>query len=467
MKLDVILKELGIECHHDIEINKLTTNSKEASENDIFLAIKGNLYDGNDYIDEVIKQGCKVIFSEYNNLKTYKSRNIYKTKKIITKLLYSDIIENTSFIGVTGTNGKTTTTHIIYHILRTREEYNVILVGTSGIYYNDIHLDINNTTPDELVIFNFIKDNINNNRKTYVVMEVSSHSLSLNRIDHIDFDMAIYLNLSHEHLDYYKTIEEYGKAKSSLFKKIKNNKIAIINIDDNYAYKMIFLDNDNQFFGKNCYKNKIKIIESDLKKITFMFNNEKYEMKLIGNYNVYNAASAILCLKNLGFSYNEIKDNLKQIDKIPGRMEIYTYHNKNVIIDFAHTPVAMKKVLMFIKNQTNNKVITLFGCGGNRDREKRPQMMEIATLYSDEVYLTSDNPRFEDPLDIMKDALMGIKNDRVHLYVDRRLAIYNAVKSLNNGDFLLILGKGNEHEQIVLDNKIKFNDLDEVEKWMN
>ena len=129
-------------------------------------------------------------------------------------------------------------------------------------------------------------------------------------------------------------------------------------------------------------------------------------------------------------------------------MELYRYHHKNVIIDFAHTPQAMKKVLMFLRTQTSNKIITLFGCGGNRDKDKRPKMMEIASLYSDEVYLTSDNPRFEDPLDIMKDALMGIKNDRVHLYVDRRLAIYNAIKSLNKDEYLVILGKGHEKYQI-------------------
>ena len=297
-------------------------------------------------------------------------------------------------------------------------------------------------------------------------MEVSSHALSLKRIEHINFDIAIYLNLSHEHLDYYKTIENYANAKSILFKKLKNNKIAIINIDDNYAYKMINLENKNIAFGKTCRENKLIVIDSNLENIKFSLNDCEYQIPLIGNYNAYNASSAILCLLNLGYNEEQINELLNNIENIPGRMELYRYHHKNVIIDFAHTPQAMKKVLMFLRTQTSNKIITLFGCGGNRDKDKRPKMMEIASLYSDEVYLTSDNPRFEDPLEIMKDALMGIKNDRVHLYIDRRLAIYNAIKSLNKDEYLVILGKGHEKYQIVLDTKIKFSDLEEVEKWI-
>ena len=167
-----------------------------------------------------------------------------------------------------------------------------------------------------------------------------------------------------------------------------------------------------------------------------------------------------------GINNNQIKETLANIKQIEGRMELHKYNDKNVIIDFAHTPKAMETVLTYLREQTNNRIITLFGCGGNRDKDKRPKMMEIATLYSDEVYLTSDNPRFEDPLDIIKDTLLGMKNDHVHLFVDRRIAIYNALKNLGKNEYLLILGKGHEKEQIVLDKKIRFNDLEEVERWM-
>lgn len=468
MKLKNILSKYDFKIKEDLEVTKIVTSSFEASKDTIFLAIKGHLYDGNNYVVDVLNKGCKAIISEKNCDfdYTYRVKNIKKVKKELTEILYKEIIENTIFIGITGTNGKTTTSNIIYQMLSSDINVNVILVGTNGIYYQNIYKEIDNTTPDELVIFNFIVDNIKNNKMTYVVMEVSSHALSLNRIEHIYFDIGIYLNISHEHLDYYKTIDKYANAKAMLFKKLKNNKIAIINIDDNYAYKMINLENKNIAFGKKCRENKIIILYSNLERLVFSLNNQKYEIPLIGNFNAYNASSAILCLLNLGYNEENIKGILKNIKSIPGRMELYSYHHKNVIIDFAHTPQAMKNVLMFLKTQTSNKIITLFGCGGNRDKDKRPKMMEIASLYSDEVYLTSDNPRFEDPLDIMKDALMGIKNDRVHLYIDRRLAIYNAVKSLNKDEYLVILGKGHEKVQIVLDTKIKFNDLEEVEKWM-
>ena len=468
MKLSQILGVYDFKIKEDIEVTKLVTSSFEASKDTIFLALKGNLYDGNDYILDVLEKGCKAVISEKKSIydHVYKVKNIRKIKNKLTEMIYQNIINTTIFIGVTGTNGKTTTSNIIYQMLRKDSSINVILVGTNGIFYQDVCKEIDNTTPDELVIFNFILDNIENNKKTYVVMEVSSHALSLKRIEHINFDIAIYLNLSHEHLDYYNTIENYANAKSILFKKLKNNKIAIINIDDNYAYKMINLENKNIAFGKTCRDNKLIVIDSNLENIKFSLNDCEYQIPLIGNYNAYNASSAILCLLNLGYNEEQIKELLNNIENIPGRMELYRYHHKNVIIDFAHTPQAMKKVLMFLRTQTSNKIITLFGCGGNRDKDKRPKMMEIASLYSDEVYLTSDNPRFEDPLDIMKDALMGIKNDRVHLYVDRRLAIYNAIKSLNKDEYLVILGKGHEKYQIVLDTKIKFSDLEEVEKWI-
>lgn len=467
MKLKELFSKLNLDTEENIDINRIVTDSRTIQENDLFIAFKGSLYNGNDYINEVINKGCRVILSQEKQGKyIHKVKNIINLKNKITEILYNDIINETFFIAVTGTNGKTTTSYIIYKLLKDQENINVILVGTNGIYYKDVHQELDNTTPDELIIFNFIKDNINNSLKTYVIMEVSSHSLSLNRIDHINFDIAIYLNLSHEHLDYYQTMDKYSNAKSLLFTKLKNKKIAIINIDDNYAYKMLNLNNKNICFGKNIATNKITLKESNLENLSFTIDNSEYKTKIIGNYNIYNLASAILCLKEIGISDEIIKEKLIKLDNIEGRMEIHTYQHKNIVIDFAHTPQAMKKALMFLRTQTSNKIITLFGCGGNRDKEKRPKMMEIASLYSDEVYLTSDNPRFEDPLEIMKDCLMGIKNDRVHLYIDRRLAIYNALKNLNKDEYLVILGKGHEKEQIVLDNKIRFNDLEEVEKWM-
>lgn len=468
MKISKIMEELGIHSFkNEDDINRVITNSNDIKKGDIFLAIKGNLYNGNDYINEVIDKGCRCIFSEQiSNDFTIKTKNIYQIKDKLIELLYKDIYEKCIFIGVTGTNGKTTTTHIIYQVLKNFVDYPVVLIGTNGIYYKDNKIEIENTTPDELIIFNYLKENINNTEKIYIVMEVSSHALSLNRLNHINFDVAVFLNLSHEHLDYYKNMDNYASAKAKLFFKVKKEGTSIINIDDQYSYKMINLANKNIFFGKKCNQNQFIIKESNLKELVFTYNGEDYSLPLIGNYNACNACAAINVLQALNIDIKNIKTAFKNLKQIPGRMELHTYHNKNIIIDFAHTPLAMKKVLTFVRSLTCNKIVTLFGCGGNRDKDKRPKMMEVASLYSDEVYLTSDNPRFEDPLDIIKDTLMGMKNDHVHLFVDRRLAIRNAVKNLNKDEYLLILGKGHENVQIVLDKKIRFNDLEEVEKWI-
>ncbi len=468
MKISKIMEKLAInDFKNDGEINRVVTNSNDIKSGDIFLAIKGNLYNGNDYIDKVIEKGCKCIFSEQiSNNFTIKTDNILEIKDKLIELLYKDIYEKCFFIGVTGTNGKTTTTHIIYEVLKKYVDSPIILVGTNGIYFNNHKTEIENTTPDELVIFNFIKENINDNEKVYIVMEVSSHALSLNRLNHITFDIAVFLNLSHEHLDYYNNMTNYANAKALLFNKVKESGTAIINLDDQYAYKMINLANKNIFFGKKYRLNQFIINKSDLKELIFNYNGENYKLPIIGNYNAYNACAAINVLKILNISTDDIKEGLENLKQISGRMELHIYNNKNIIIDFAHTPLAMKNVLTFVRSLTCNKIVTLFGCGGNRDKDKRPKMMEVASLYSDEVYLTSDNPRFEDPLDIIKDTLIGMKNDQVHLFIDRRLAIRNAVKNLNKDEYLLILGKGHENFQIVLDKKIRFNDLEEVEKWI-
>lgn len=467
MKKSKLLKELNIDfVGIDEKINRVVLNSKEVEKGDIYLAIKGEIYDGNDFINEAIKNGSPLVFSErITKENVIKVSSINEIKDKLIYLIYKDIIDKTRFIGVTGTNGKTSTSNIIYQILKANLDCNVILVGTNGIYYQDQIKSIDNTTPDELVIFNFLQ-NIKNDKEIIVVMEVSSHALSFNRLAHIYFDLAIYLNLSHEHLDYYKTLDNYANAKSLLFSKLKNEKIAILNIDDEYTYKMINLSNKNYFFGRKTKNNSFKINKSDLTGLYFNFNNIDYFVPILGTYNVYNLVATIMACSFFGINNNQIKETLANIKQIEGRMELHKYNDKNVIIDFAHTPKAMETVLTYLREQTNNRIITLFGCGGNRDKDKRPKMMEIATLYSDEVYLTSDNPRFEDPLDIIKDTLMGMKNDHVHLFVDRRIAIYNALKNLDKNEYLLILGKGHEKEQIVLDKKIRFNDLEEVERWM-
>ena len=468
MKLKELLSSVNIEFNEDIEIKGITCDSNEVKKDYLFIAIKGNVHDGNNYIEEALKNKASYVLSDsIEGNKIIKIENIKELKAKLFYHFYNYPQNKLKIIGVTGTNGKTSVAYILYNLLN-KLGSKAMYVGTLGVYDGDYYKKLNNTTPDcDILACEFYKAV---KRKTkYVIMEVSSHALSLERVKLIDFEGAVYTNLTHEHLDYHITMANYLLAKQKLFNSLSENAFAIINYDDKYHFEI----------EKYC---KAKLIHYGLEKNEFRISNIsrgldgiRFDLggyidinsKLLGIINVYNLSAAFLCARELGFNEEEIKENLKKVDTINGRLEKVYSDEYSVILDYAHTPDAMEKVLVEIKPLVTNRLMVLFGCGGNRETRKRPLMGEIATSYADVVYITSDNPRFEEPLLIIKDILKGCKNDKkIVIEENRELALRKALAQIECGDILMVLGKGHEEYQIIGNEHIKCSDKEMIYKWL-
>ena len=296
------------------------------------------------------------------------------------------------------------------------------------------------------------------NNIEYVVMEVSSQGLDMGRVDTLEFDYAIFSNLTQDHLDYHGTLENYALAKQKLF---KHTKCAIVNSDDKYS-DYFLLDNINITYGLDG-DYKISDIKCNLDGSIFKLNDEEYFTKLIGEYNIYNISVVIIILKLLNI--NNIKEIISTLDSPNGRMDIIKYNDNNIIIDYAHTPDAVEKIIKEVSKIQHHNVITLIGCGGNRDKTKRPIMGNIAASLSDFVIFTSDNPRYEKPKKILNDMTCKLDKSNYKIITNRKKAIKNAIQMLTKNDILLLLGKGHEEYQIIKDKVKKFSDKDIVLKY--
>lgn len=440
---------------------KLQVNSKEVKKGDTFFAIKGNTHDGHDYINEAIKNGAIKVIAEHG-LYSVETVIVENTKECLKECLercYYKYISDLKLIGVTGTNGKTTTCYLIYQALN-KVGKKCAYIGTIGFYLDKKIKDLNNTTPDILDIYKML---IECKDKGYecVVMEVSSQALSMNRLDTIYFDYAIFTNLTKEHLDYHKTMRNYALAKQLLFKKLKPNGLSIINIDDEYY--SYFLDENSLTYGFEESDYKIDNYELFIDKTIFNLNDELIETKLIGKYNIYNLTACIIILKQLKL-YN--KDIIKELNPPVGRVEKIEYKNNLIIIDYAHTPDAVLKIITNVRKTNPNKIYTIIGCGGNRDKSKREVMGKISTEMSDYVIFTNDNPRFEKPDDIIKDMLTNVCKDNYKVIKNRKKAIKKGIQMLNENDILLLLGKGHEEYQIIKNKRKYFSDKNTVLKYI-
>jgi UDP-N-acetylmuramoyl-L-alanyl-D-glutamate--2,6-diaminopimelate ligase len=368
-------------------------------------------------------------------------------------------------IGITGTNGKTSTCHIIYDAL-TKMGKLTTYIGTLGIIDRDYKLELDNTTPEIDVLAREI-DKAKKRGCKYIVMEVSSHALSLNRVNLLDFNIIGFTNLSQDHLDYYGNMEKYFYSKKMLFDNASKNSIAIINSDDIYSSKIINDYKGNVINYGRQGKYKYEIINSSLDGVNFNFDGCNITSKLLFETNIYNLCMAYLVLKSLGINKDKICDVISQSGIVNGRCEVI--HNKDfyIILDYAHTPDAMEKILLEVNKIKENRIVTLFGCGGNRDKKKRGIMGYIASINSDKVYITNDNPRNEDEDHIIRDIL-SISNDpnKVVVIKDRKKAIKEAVDNLDKGDVLLILGKGHEDYQIIGNTKYNLSDREIVRECL-
>ncbi len=446
---------------------KLKSDSRKVKQGDTFIAIKNVERDGHDYIEDAIKNGASKIICEHGKY-SVETEIVNDTREYLNNYLYENyypLFKDMKVIGVTGTNGKTTTCYLTYQLLNLLG-HKTAYIGTIGFYLGDDKRELNNTTPDVDLLYSMFLE-AKEKKCEYLVMEVSSHALDKNRVYGLEFDEVAFTNLTQDHLDYHKTLENYANAKRILFTKTRNNKIAVINSDDPH-YKTFVLENNNNItFGTNgdLSFNNVNLTNQG-STFDFKYKSNSYSIKtdLVGKFNIYNYLTTLLLVTNAGISIDKVIEYSEKLSHPPGRMEMIKYKTNSIFIDYAHTPDAESNVINSTLEYKKGKVITIIGCGGDRDKTKRPIMGNIATMLSDYAIITDDNPRTENEKDIVNDILKGITSNNYEVIYDRKEAIRKGISLLKENDILLILGKGHEDYQIIGHNKIHLSDKEEVEK---
>ena len=448
---------------------KYETNSNLVKEGQIFVAIKGNTVDGHDFIDEAIKNGASKIVSEKGLNISIPYEIVSDTKEYLKKHLvneYSDIVNKLKIIGITGTNGKTTSCYLIYQMLNKIGKETAYL-GTIGFYYKNKKIELNNTTPDILTLYKYLMEAVENDIE-YLVMEVSSHALSFERIAGLKLKVAAFTNLTEDHLDYHKTMENYLNEKLKIVNYLDKGAYILLNSDDKSSTKFMERYPLYKTYGLNGdYKIINHNIHPDHTDLVFSYNDKEYKVttNLTSKFNVYNYLTCISVLDTLGINLDELVGITKEIYPPKGRCETYKVGKGYAVVDYAHTPDAVEKVIEAYTELKRNRIITIIGCGGDRDPIKRPIMGNIATKLSDYVIFTNDNPRTEDPQKIMDDIVKDNHSKNYEIIFDRKEAILKGIKMLEKDDILLVLGKGHEDYQIIGHEKIHFDDCEQVNNW--
>ena len=465
------------EKFNKISFSGIAFESSKVKKNYIFFAIKGNELDGNNYIEEAINRGANLIVTE--NKKLQQKKNIsflisQNVRKLLAEVSYKLLFKKPKkLLAVTGTNGKSSVSDFYFQILDLNKK-KVASIGTLGVRYKNRKQLIKNTTLDPIKLSLILKK-LKKRKIDFVIMEASSHGLKQNRLDGLVFDIGVFTNLSHDHLDYHKNFRDYFKSKMYLFQKLvkeKGNIISDQNIPEIEKIKNIATKR-NINLSLILSDKGIKIIshhfENEKQILEIRFDNKKYkiEINLIGRIQIKNILMAMFAAYKSGIKFDKIIKIIHKIKPISGRLEKVgnIKNNSKVFLDFAHTPEALKIALKNLKEQfPNSKISLVFGCGGNRDFKKRSVMGKIAEKYSDKIYLTDDNPRNENPSKIRKDIKKGIKKVRFYEIPNRKIAVDTAVKSLNTGELLLIAGKGHEQIQDYGKRKLFFSDKEVILK---
>ena len=458
--------------NYNHKVNKLCNDSRKVELNDVYFAIIGTSYNGEDYIKDAIKKGAKTIVletlidEEFLGVNIVVVKSVRKSMAEAYKLLHRKYLKKMKFIGVTGTNGKTTTTTLIFKYLNFINK-KTCLIGSNGIFYNNEYYETINTTPDIGIIYDSIKKAYFKKCK-YVVMEVSSHAIKQHRVTGIDFDVALFTNLTLDHLDYHIDFTDYKYTKGLFLK--DNKKTVILNKDsEHYDFYKEMVNCKLVTYGKNLSDYLITNINLTEEKSEFKLRYfDKFiniSSNLIGLFNVYNLTSFIAILDQLKLITNKLSIFLNSKLVIPGRMEELNYKNRKIIIDYAHTPDGVFNVLSFLK-ELKRKIILVVGCGGSRDKTKRTVIGQISSDNSDYVIFTSDNPRDEDENEIINQIICDIEKDNFEVIVDRRLAIQKAIDISEENDIIAILGRGNEKFQKVKGKLIELNDMEIVKEYV-
>jgi len=460
------------------ELLRFKTDSKEIRKGDIFVAIKGTINDGHDFIDEALKNGALFCIVENKNLfykKKYRDRLLYvtSTKSEISRLaadFFNDPSKKLKTAGITGTNGKTTVAYLLHHILN-KSGVKTGLIGTIDCIVGNNRYPSTHTTPNA-VILNYLLNRMLKKKSKAAVMEVSSHALCQSRVESIFFDVAVFTNITPEHLDYHKNMQNYCNAKRKILGSLKNNGWRVVNNDDSLLKStMGALRKNTLTYG--ILKNadiKARDVQLDINGASFgvRYKRKSYRFKssLIGMHNVYNVLAATGTALLLGVPMARVIRGISSFKTVAGRLERINARHIHVYIDYAHTEDGLRNVLDALSGLKRRNIITVFGCGGDRDALKRPKMGNTACRYSDTVVVTNDNPRTEKPGKIIADVRKGIPTSfkDLHIIPDRSKAIEKAIKSAQKGDIVLIAGKGHENFQILGTKKIKFDDYDEAKK---
>jgi len=461
----------SVKSNTNIEINGLHIDSRKVKPGDCFIALKGTKTDGQEFIASAIEKGattiiCEVLPSVIKDDITYvQIDNAAEAAGYMSHNFYGEPSLKLKLVGVTGTNGKTTIVTLLWKLF-TALGYKCGLISTVQNQIGDKIIEATHTTPDAVNLNGLLKQMVDEGC-TYVFMECSSHAIHQGRITGLQFSAALFSNITHDHLDYHKTFDEYIRVKKSWFDELPSTAFAISNADDKRGAVMLQNTNAKKYFYslKTMADFKGKILDNSLDGLHMTVNEKEVYFRLIGEFNAYNLLAVYGAAVCLGEEKDTVLQVLSSLDGAEGRFDYMVSKIEKVkgIVDYAHTPDALLNVLATIKNlrKGNEQVITVVGCGGDRDKTKRPVMAEVACEYSDKVILTSDNPRSEDPLEILKDMQAGVNaaaKKKVISIADRKEAIKTAVSLAGTDDIVLIAGKGHEKYQDIKGVKYDFDD---------
>jgi UDP-N-acetylmuramoyl-L-alanyl-D-glutamate--2,6-diaminopimelate ligase len=473
-QLKDILYKVGIEAVHgatDITISKIDFDSRKIELNDVFVAIRGTLSDGHDYIEKALSLGAVAVICEefpsviVNGVTYIKVKDANEALAFLAANYYENPSENIRLVGVTGTNGKTTIASLLYQLFK-KAGYKVGLLSTVKIMVDEQEFKATHTTPDSLTINKYL-DLMVHEGCEFCFMEVSSHGVHQKRTEALRFEGGVFTNLSHDHLDYHNTFAEYRDVKKSFFDNLPKSAFAITNIDDKNG--LVMLQNTKAkkltYALKSYADYKAQILENQLSGLLLKINDNEVWVKLIGSFNAYNLLAIYGVAVELGIEKVEALRLLSELESVSGRFQFIVSESKiTAIVDYAHTPDALENVLKTIEDirTKNEQLITVVGCGGDRDKTKRPIMANIASTMSDKAIFTSDNPRTENPETIIEEMEKGVEPQNFKKTVsilDRKQAIKTACQLANPNDIILIAGKGHETYQEINGVRHDFDDL--------
>ncbi|MFY8066589.1 MAG: UDP-N-acetylmuramoyl-L-alanyl-D-glutamate--2,6-diaminopimelate ligase [Flavobacterium sp.] len=473
-QLKDILYKVGIEAVHgatDITISKIEFDSRKIELNDVFVAIRGTLSDGHDYIEKALSLGAIAVVCEefpsviVNGVTYVKVKDSNEALAFLAANYYDNPSENIKLVGVTGTNGKTTIASLLYQLFK-KAGYKVGLLSTVKIMVDTEEFKATHTTPDSLTL-NYYLDQMIQDGCEFCFMEVSSHGVHQKRTEALRFTGGVFTNLSHDHLDYHNTFAEYRDVKKSFFDSLSKDAFAITNIDDKNG--LVMLQNTKakklSYALKSYADYKAQILENQLTGLLLKINDNEVWVKLIGSFNAYNLLAIYGVAVELGIKNDEALRLLSELESVSGRFQFIVSDSKiTAIVDYAHTPDALENVLKTIEDirTKNEQLITVVGCGGDRDKTKRPIMANIASSMSDKAIFTSDNPRTENPETIIEEMEKGVEPQNFKKTIsilDRKQAIKTACQLANPNDIILIAGKGHETYQEINGVRHDFDDL--------